>query len=116
MVRGVCGAPACASDAYGWRVGAYLPTSSVYTRRSYAPHSSHRITIYPPTQAKEALDKKLNRPEVKRMDLSEYERMIAEEVLDPEQLEGGFDTIGGLEQAKREVCMCAIERIVVWLY
>jgi len=37
------------------------------------------------------------------MDLSEYERMIAEEVLDPEQLEGGFDTIGGLEDAKREV-------------
>ena len=54
------------------------------------------------------------------MDLSEYERMIAEEVLDPEQLEGGFDTIGGLEQAKREVCVCAgmplIERIVVWRF
>lgn len=54
-------------------------------------------------QAKEALEKKLNRPEIKRVDLSEYERMIAEEVLDPEQLEGGFDTIGGLEEAKREV-------------
>lgn len=47
---------------------------------------------------------------MKRMDLSEYERMIAEEVLDPEQLEGGFDTIGGLEQAKREVCARGRER------
>lgn len=67
----------------------------------------HAYPCNPPShktkQAKEALEKKLNRPEVKRMDLSEYERMIAEEVLDPEQLEGGFDTIGGLEDAKREV-------------
>jgi hypothetical protein len=37
------------------------------------------------------------------MDLSEYERIIADEVLDPDQIEGGFDMIGGLQHEKREV-------------
>ncbi len=42
------------------------------------------------------------------MDLSDYERMIADEVLDPNQLEGGFDTIGGLDQQKHEIYELAV--------
>lgn len=42
------------------------------------------------------------------MDLTPYERLIADEVLDPDQLEGGFDTIGGLEQQKREIFELAV--------
>lgn len=41
------------------------------------------------------------------MDLSEYEKMIADETLDPDQIEGGFDMIGGLEQEKKEVRVVA---------
>ena len=67
------------------------------------PLSHFPIQFPPYTQTKEALAKKLNRPDIARMDLTPYERLIADEVLDPDQLEGGFDTIGGLEQQKREI-------------
>lgn len=68
-----------------------------------------RVTPLPSTpQTKEALAKKLNRPDIARMDLTPYERMIADEVLDPDQLEGGFDTIGGLEQQKQEIFELAV--------
>lgn len=54
-------------------------------------------------QTKQALAEKLNRPEIMRADLSEYEKVMADEVLDPSQIETGFDDIGGLEQEKKEV-------------
>jgi len=76
---------------------------------SSSPSSSHILPIpLHQNQTKEALAKKLNRPNIARMDLTPYERLIADEVLDPDQLEGGFDTIGGLEQQKREIFELAV--------
>lgn len=54
-------------------------------------------------QSKTALSKRLRRPELAKMNISEYEKMMADEVLDADEIEGGFDSIGGLEQEKRDV-------------
>jgi len=40
---------------------------------------------------------------IEDLDLNDYERIVAEEVLDPAHIEGGFDTVGGMEEKKREV-------------
>lgn len=55
------------------------------------------------SQAKEGLVHKVKHLKIEQLELNDYERMLVEEVLDPDHIEGGFDMVGGLEDTKREV-------------
>lgn len=37
--------------------------------------------------------------------LTEYEKIVAQEIIDPDHIDGGFDAIGGLDEQKREVSL-----------
>eukprot|EP01031_Cornospumella_fuschlensis_P034952 gene34952-42328_t len=66
--------------------------------------------------AKQALAKKLGRPEIETMDFDGYELRIMPEVVGPEEITTGFSDVGGLDSAIDEVKDNVVLPIQIWKY
>ncbi|RYH18971.1 AAA family ATPase [archaeon] len=66
--------------------------------------------------AKQALAKKLGRPEIETMDFDGYELRIIPEVVGPEEITIGFSDVGGLDSAIDEVKDNVVLPIQIWKY
>jgi SpoVK/Ycf46/Vps4 family AAA+-type ATPase len=53
--------------------------------------------------AKRVLAKRLKRPEIETMDFNIYEARISADVCHPDEIDTGFDDIGGMEEELQEV-------------
>lgn len=90
---------------------AILAAAAAYSIRKLSNAMSQRLERPGNQEAKKRLELILQRRlgrEAKLDDLNSYESMIAEDVVDPLDIDAAFENVGGLDEIKRELYELAV--------